>query len=99
MVHRIQIPQSNIVSRDVFISHASEDKPHAEALARELDVYAISYWLDNFEIGWGQRILDKIEVGLSSSRYVIVLVSGAFLSKKWTRLELGRAMDRETNRV
>jgi hypothetical protein len=83
--------------KDVFISHASEDKPIAEVLARELDNFAISYWLDEFEIGWGQEIGRKIENGIVSSKYVIVLVSLAFLSKQWTLFEMNLALKRETD--
>lgn len=86
---------SEFCAKDVFISYASEDKPIADLLAKEFDNYAIDYWMDIFEIGWGEKIIRKIDEGLSSSRYVVVIISETFLAKRWTVAELDAALTHE----
>lgn len=82
---------------DVFISHASEDKatvakPLAEALlARGYDV-----WLDKFVVKLGDSLPERIDDGLSSCRYAVVILSPHFVSKQWTKRELDGLVARET---
>jgi hypothetical protein len=74
---------------DVFISHASEDKPYVEPLARALNDAGISVWFDKMSLEWGDDIRTKIDEGLANSHYGIVMLSKAFLKKKkWTDHEL-----------
>lgn len=82
--------------KDVFLCHASEDKeivvrPLAETLEKE----NISYWLDEAEIKWGDSITQKVSEGLSISKYVIVIISQAFISKNWPQKELYSALNLE----
>jgi len=84
--------------KDVFLCHASEDKdlfvrPFAAELARR----GISYWLDEAEVKWGDKITQSINDGLRGSRYVIVFLSSNFLGKKWPESELGAAMSKENS--
>lgn len=84
--------------RDVFIAHASEDKPgYVRPLAHELKRREISYWLDEAEIKWGDRITKRIEDGLRQSDYVIVVLSNNFLGRNWPEAELGAALNRENS--
>ena len=74
---------------DVFISHASEDKNYvARPLSVELGKIGIKSWLDENELQIGDSLREKIEQGLSLSRYGVVILSNSFFSKKWTRREL-----------
>ncbi len=71
-------------TRDIFICHATEDKddvvrPMAEAFSQA----GISCWYDEAEIKWGDSITQKVNEGLHISRYVIVVLSSAFMAKKW----------------
>lgn len=82
--------------KDVFISHAYEDKkeyvyPLVEAFKKK----KISYWLDEAEINWGDKITEKINQGISKSKFVIVLLTSNFLEKNWTMTELGSALHSE----
>ena len=84
--------------KDVFICHASEDKPEiikplVEAFKRE----GISFWYDEAEIKWGDSIIEKVNEGLRVSRYVIVVVSKYFLSKNWPKRELNSALSIEAS--
>jgi hypothetical protein len=74
---------------DVFISHATEDKPYVEPLVDALESAGISVWLDKTAVEWGDDLKPGIDRGLTSCRYGIVVFSRAFLAKKkWTEYEL-----------
>jgi hypothetical protein len=76
-------------SKDLFICHASEDKANVvRPLVKALEQAGISCWLDEAEILWGDSITRKINEGLSKCRYVIVVLSPAFLTKNWPQREL-----------
>jgi hypothetical protein len=84
------------MNKDIFICHASEDKPAvARPLVFELEKQGISCWLDEAEIAWGESISEKINDGLKSSKYVIVILSRAFLSKNWPKKELWAVLNIE----
>jgi hypothetical protein len=86
------LPPSDAIggrNRDVFISHASEDKesvarPLAEAL-RNLD---IEVWLDEIELKIGNSLRRRIDQGIRSSKFAVVVFSSKFFIKGWTQYEL-----------
>ena len=81
---------------DVFICHASDDKGDVvEPLYRHLDSVGIRCWYDRGEIMWGDSIVGKINEGLRSSRFVIVVVSPALLKKAWATKEMNAALSQE----
>lgn len=81
---------------DVFISHASEDKDSvARPLAKLLRERDVRVWLDDHTITLGDVLREKIDAGLASSRFGIVVLSQAFLAKKWTQIELNALVERE----
>jgi hypothetical protein len=72
--------QSN--SRDVFVCHASEDKASVvEPLVAAFDAAGISFWYDKAEIRWGDSLIRKINDGLASSSFVIVILSKTSIEK------------------
>jgi hypothetical protein len=74
---------------DVFISHASEDKDAvAVPLRNALVDLGISVWLDKTELTVGDRLRRKIDQGIRSSRFGIVVLSERFFAKGWTNHEL-----------
>jgi hypothetical protein len=80
---------SKIPMKDVFICHASEDKLGVvEPLVVAFERANISYWYDKAEIHWGDSITQKVNYGLSISRFVIVVLSKAFLNKNFPQHEL-----------
>lgn len=84
--------------KDVFLSHASQDKQSfVVPLARHLDRVGISYWLDEAEIRWGDKISSRIKEGLRNSRYVVVFLTPSFLGRNWTEAELSAAITREND--
>lgn len=84
--------------KDVFISHASEDKDaYVYPLAEAFKALGITYWLDEAEIKWGDSILQKISEGILNSRYVLVLITEPFINKPWPEKELNTALHIEIN--
>lgn len=75
---------------DIFISHASEDKEDvARPIASFLDENTeLSVWYDEFTLNPGDSLSEKIDYGLANSRYGLVVISPAFMSKNWPKKEL-----------
>lgn len=74
---------------DVFISHASEDKDAiVRQLANALKDSGLSVWYDEFELKIGDSLRRKIDRGLATSRFGIVVLSHAFFNKGWPNYEL-----------
>ncbi|MFC1836993.1 toll/interleukin-1 receptor domain-containing protein [Thermodesulfobacteriota bacterium] len=84
--------------RDVFLCHASEDKLRVVSpLAEAFEQSGVSYWLDAAQIRWGDSITGKVNEGLRLSRFVMVVFSAAFMSKKWPQRELNAALNQEAS--
>ena len=75
--------------RDVFVSHASEDKDViARPLADELLRRGNSVWFDEYELVLGDPLRQKIDEGLAESVIGVVILSHAFFAKRWPTREL-----------
>lgn len=82
-------PDGEEVEYDVFISHASEDKDTiVRALAHELRSKGLSVWYDEFTLRIGDSLRRKIDLGISKSRFGLVVLSRSFFAKGWTQYEL-----------
>jgi hypothetical protein len=81
---------------DVFICHAFEDK---EGLVRPLAValksLGVSVWFDEFSLNPGDSVSRSIDKGIANSRFGLVIISPAFLIKKWPEYELRGLVSRE----
>ena len=80
---------------DAFVSHAGEDKetfvrPLVEALGR----LGVSLWYDEVSLKLGDSLSGSIDRGIAKSRNGIIVVSPAFLGKKWPEAELRALMTR-----
>src|ERR1700744_6442694 len=79
----------------LFISHASEDKdgfvrPLAEELRKRHEV-----WLDEYELTVGDSLRGKIDAGLASCDFGLVVLSPSFFPKGWPKLELDALISME----
>ena len=80
---------------DVFISHASEDKNEVvRPLATALQGAGLSVWYDEFELRIGDSLRQKIDRGLASSRFGVVVLSQAFFGRGWPEYELNGLVTR-----
>lgn len=84
---------------DVFISHASEDKEDVvRPLAVALQSSGLSVWYDEFELRIGDSLRRKIDKGLSSSRFGVVVLSKNFFGKGWPEYELDGLVTRAVSK-
>ncbi|MCX6831609.1 MAG: toll/interleukin-1 receptor domain-containing protein, partial [candidate division Zixibacteria bacterium] len=82
---------------DIFICHASEDKDDlVRPLAALLETHHLFVWYDEFTLQMGDSLSRSIDIGLSRSRFGIVVLSPNFFSKQWPQRELGGLVARET---
>ncbi len=80
---------------DVFISHTSEDKDEVvRPLATALRNAGLSVWYDEFELRIGDSLRRKIDKGLASSRFGVVVLSRAFFGRGWPEYELDGLVSR-----
>jgi hypothetical protein len=76
-----------------FLCHSSSDKPFARRLAMELVANGINVWIDEAEIGIGDSLIEKIESGISGSKYLILVLSKNSINSSWCTDELSIAMN------
>lgn len=80
---------SNKLKWDLFISHASEDKEDfVKPLAILLHNIGVKVWYDEFTLKFGDSLSRSIDKGLSQSKYGVVVISKAFIEKRWPEYEL-----------
>lgn len=77
------------VRYDVFISHASEDKnSFVRGLAAELTRLGLRVWFDEWTLKLGDSLRRRIDEGLRSSSFGVVVLSPSFFAKDWPQAEL-----------
>ncbi|HWA55097.1 MAG TPA: toll/interleukin-1 receptor domain-containing protein [Solirubrobacterales bacterium] len=82
--------------RDLFIAHAFHDKDaYVRPLATALGRRAVSCWIDDAQIGPGDSLVDAMNLGLRTSRYVAVVITERFLASNWAPRELNAALQLE----
>ncbi len=88
--------EPRIENWDIFISHASEDKATFVApLAKALSAFGVNVWYDDYELKIGDSLSRSIDKGLAKSNFGLVVLSPAFISKRWTEYELRGLTSRE----
>lgn len=84
--------------KDLFISHATEDKKDfVRPLAERLKRAGVDVWYDEYSISAGDSISASIDKGLIECNYGLVVISPDFLKKKWTEYELRSLLSKEVN--
>lgn len=99
----VVIPEPNDIASeeeyDVFVSHAWEDKEDfVDEFVSELRKQGLKVWYDTDKIKWGDPMREKIDKGLSKSRYGVVVLSPDYIAehKYWTKAELNGLFQVET---
>ncbi len=85
----------------VFLSHSSVDADLARRLALDLQSANVDVWLDQWELGVGEQIVQSIEHGVDEAEFVIVLLTRASVASEWVNREWRRKVHDEarTERV
>jgi hypothetical protein len=83
----------------IFLSHASEDadltnKIHGWLLNQS---FIDKVWIDKIELNIGDNLIEKINQGVSSSDYLVPLITNNSRNRKWDKYEIKIAMKEETN--
>lgn len=84
---------------DIFISHAWEDKKDfVDELVEKFRKLGIKVWYDTEKLKIGDSMREKIDRGLSKSRYGVVILSPNYIAeeKYWTKTELNGLFQKET---
>jgi TIR domain len=80
---------------NLFISHASKDKPFVRKLATALLSEGFPVWLDSWSLTLGDSLLDKIYEGIEKSSMVILVISQHAIESGWVNRELNAALEKE----
>ena len=83
------------VAPRVFLAHSSKDKPFVRDLADQLKRAKISVWLDEWEILVGDSIVEKINLGLKASDFLVAVLSKASVASPWLKRELNSSLMRQ----
>jgi TIR domain len=85
----------------VFICHASEDKPFVRVLARDLKAHGVPVWFDEWVLQVGDSLTEKIQEGIQRSGWLLVILSKSSVRSRWVRRELssGLALELEKKGV
>jgi hypothetical protein len=79
-----------------FVCHVTADKKaFVTPLGEELQKFGVNVWLDAFILKVGDSLRQKIDEGLSKSRFGVVVFSPSFFQKKWPQAELDGLFARE----
>jgi hypothetical protein len=79
---------------DIFVSHASEDKPFVTPLVDALErKHGLKVWYDNAVLKEGDRLREVIREGITASRYGVIVFSENFFRKRWPYIELENLID------
>jgi len=73
--------------KKVFISHSSNDKQFARWLFTDLANVGHNPWIDDQQIKVGDSIPSKIQNGITSSDYIIVILSEHSIKSHWVEKE------------
>lgn len=84
--------------RRVFLSHSSADKPFVRKLASDLDQCGIDVWFDEWELGVGDSLHERIAAGMDKSSWLAVVLSINSTRSNWVKKELNAALATELER-
>jgi hypothetical protein len=77
---------------DIFLCHAGADKAWVRQLASRLEQEYIggrpvTVFLDEWDVGFGENIVAKVDAGLTEARFCAVVLSPAMLNQDWPQAE------------
>lgn len=82
----------------VFLSHSSQDNEFVRKLAEDLKSQGIQVWFDEWEIKVGDSLNNKIAEGITSSGWLVIILSQNSVKSAWVKKELNAALESELKR-
>lgn len=82
----------------VFLCHATADKPFVRRLGAELERFGFDVWIDERNIAVGDSLRESIEAAMDHAKFVIVVLSPTSVRRPWVRDEISAAFDIEMER-
>ncbi|MFX0140071.1 MAG: TIR domain-containing protein [Candidatus Hodarchaeota archaeon] len=79
------------IQSKIFLSHSNKDKKFVKELVNRLTNDGFSVWYDDWEIKIGDSIINKINEGISTSDFLIIVLSKNSVNSKWVKEELNAA--------
>jgi hypothetical protein len=79
----------------VFISHRGADTALAERLANEIRQAGYPVWFDEWDIGIGDSIVQRINEGLTNARYLVLCYSEDGVLTPWISQEWMSTLTRQ----
>ena len=77
------------------MSYAHPDREIARRIASELRKSGLTVWFDEWEMMHGDSIIERIDRAVSTSDFLIVLLSRSSVDSRWVQSELNAALARE----
>jgi HJR/Mrr/RecB family endonuclease len=78
--------------KKIFISYSYDDKSFVNWLVEILAREDISVWYDINEINVGDSLTKKLEEGIKSSSFIIIVLSKSGVKSKWVNYEFNTAL-------
>ncbi len=89
-------PEGEQQPYDFFISHAWKDKEEfVDRFVENATAAGLRPWYDRFALQWGDSIRQKIDEGLRSSYFGVVVLSPNFFERPWPNYELDGILQRD----
>ena len=79
---------------NVFISYASDTRPLAEELTRDLESQGIEPWVDFKDLHPGQRVSEELQRAIDQAAWFVVLVGSESRTTRWLEAEWSAALAR-----
>ena len=88
-------PTSTVDPQQIFISYAPPDRGIAREIGEHLREIGLRVWFDEWEIAFGDSLVEKINAGIQSSNLLLVLLSPEAVESQWVQREWTTALSRE----
>jgi acyl carrier protein len=95
VVNREECAMPTMTTRQVFISHDTEDASFAHRLACDLQGAGVQVWIAPDSIRPGESWVDAIERGLDHSSDMIIVLTPAAIDSQWVKKETEIGIMRE----
>lgn len=74
---------------EVFVSYSHSDEETADNICSILKELDIKFFRDEWNIGWGEQISEKVKLALSETIAIIVIISPGSNKSQWVAYEIG----------